>query len=297
MTTSTEQLHPDRRAELKSFISRIEDIDGAPPLSEYKVFRLDGEIGARERVSVNPAGEIVGYGQAAWHRGNDETGGHWAIEVVTHPSLRGTRITAELIESLRVEAADADMTLWARQDYVAAAAATGGWQKQRELWEMRRGLPIRNSVELVTGFELQAFRMGVDEAAWLEANNAAFAGHPENGHMTRRDLEHRMSQHWFDADGFFLAWKGSSLAGSCWTKIHDDGVGEIYIIGVVPGWEGSGLGRALVARGLRYLGGERHLAKAMLFVEASNERAVALYSELGFATVRVVRAYSYAPKT
>ena len=81
--------------------------------------------------------------------------------------------------------------------------------------------------------------MGVDESAWLSANNAAFAGHPENGRMTRRDLELRMAQGWFDPSGFFLAWANGELAGSCWTKIHDDGTGEIYIIGVVPAWRGG----------------------------------------------------------
>ncbi len=295
MNITTVQLHPDLREELRKFIDGVERFDGSPPLSEYKVFRLDGTIGARERVSLTPDGEIVGYCQAAWHGGNDATTGHWALEVVVQPEVRDTRIAADLIESLRVEDTDADMMLWARYDYVAAAATATGWNQRRELWEMRRVLPIDADDEFALGFELATFRMGVDEAAWLEANNAAFAGHPENGHITRRDLEHRLSQPWFDQNGFFLAWKGDKLVGSCWTKIHDDGVGEIYIIGVVPGWEGSGLGRGLVARGLRYLGNERHLTKAMLFVEASNSRAAALYGELGFETVRVVRAYRYEP--
>jgi mycothiol synthase len=133
--------------------------------------------------------------------------------------------------------------------------------------------------------------MGVDETAWLEANNAAFAGHPENGDMTRRDLERRMAQSWFDPDGFFLAWGGDVLAGSCWTKMHEDGSGEIYIIGVIPSWEGRGLGRGLLAVGLEYLTAIKHARKAMLYVESTNERALKLYDKLGFIRGRAIKAY------
>ena len=50
--------------------------------------------------------------------------------------------------------------------------------------------------------------------------------------------------------GFLLAWDGERLAGFCWTKVHDDGRGEIYILAVVPGSQGRGLGRALLLAGL-----------------------------------------------
>ena len=293
MGITTTRFHPDQRGEVQRFVRFVSSHEGEPALSEYKEMRLDGRVDAREQVVLGPNGEVVGYGQAAWHRGTGATPGHWAVEVAVHPDFRDTAAARELIEAFRLGSDDAGVTLWARSSYVADAARSIGWRRDRELLEMRRSLPIDCLDASFTGFNLSTFRMGVDEAAWVEANNAAFAGHPENGSMTRRDLEDRIAQPWFDANGFFLVWDGDDLAASCWTKIHDDGVGEIYIIGVVPGWEGYGLGRSLICHGLEYLGRTRHIAMAKLFVEADNDRAVGLYAGMGFATTRIVEAYRH----
>lgn len=293
MGVTTSRFHPDQRGELQHLVQVVAKHDGEQALSEYKDMRLDGGLDAREQVAIGPGGELVGYGQAAWHRGTVENPGHWAVEIVVEPTRRHLPIAGELLEALRLESRDAAVTLWARAPYVAEAARVAGWRRARELLEMRRALPIECLDVSFDGFDVSTFRMGVDERAWLLANNAAFAGHPENGSMTRRDLEHRIAQPWFDARGFFLAWDEDELAGSCWTKIHDDGVGEIYIVGVVPGWEGRGLGRSLICHGLEYLGKARHVTKAKLYVEADNERAVGLYAALGFETARIIEAYSY----
>ncbi len=294
MDVTTSRLHPDLRVELRSFLDAVNRTDGEPALSEYKEMRLDGRLDARERIAFNDDGDLVGYAQAAWHRSSTDTEGHWAVEIVVDPRFRDNAVARDLIDSLLEEAGDGELVLWARASYVAEAARSAGWVRERELLEMRRPLPIECLDKSMPGFNLTTFRMGVDEREWLKANNAAFAGHPENGSMTRRDLEDRIAQTWFDVDGFFLAWDGDELAGSCWTKIHDDGLGEIYIVGVVPGWEGRGLGRALVCHGLDYLGNKRHVSKARLYVEAENERAVGLYAKLGFQTTRILEAYRYA---
>ncbi len=289
---TTSRLHPDSRGELQELIQRSDRHDAEPSLSEYKSLRLDGRLDARERVAFADDGSIVGYGQAAWHRGPTDHG-HWAAEIVVAPEHRRGPVARVLIESLREESGQTPITLWARAPYVAAAARAAGWQPKRVLLEMRTSLPIGCEDSTLEDFKVATFRVGADEGAWLNANNAAFAGHPENGSMTRRDLEHRIAQSWFDNKGFFLIWDGDDLAGSCWTKIHDDGVGEIYIVGVVPAWEGRGLGRSLVCRGLEYLAAERHLSRAKLFVEADNERAVSLYESMGFTTAQTVEAFEF----
>ena len=92
-----------------------------------------------------------------------------------------------------------------------------------------------------------------------------------------------------------MGWIGEELVASCWTKLHEDGVGEIYIVGVAPDWEGKGLGKAMVGVGLDYLANHRFARQGKLFVEANNERAVRLYRKLGFTAVERISAYGYSP--
>ena len=62
------------------------------------------------------------------------------------------------------------------------------------------------------------------------------------------------------------------------------------MIAVDPDFQGLGLGRALVVAGLSWLAG-RGLTLGMLYVDADNRAAVALYEQLGFTVDHVDRAY------
>jgi mycothiol synthase len=103
--------------------------------------------------------------------------------------------------------------------------------------------------------------------------------------MTQRDLDDRKAEPWFDPNGFFLAVRDEdgTIAGFHWTKVHRrERLGEVYVVGVSPGAQGAGLGRALTATGLRHLAYDRGLPTAMLYVDADNGPAVAVYERLGF---------------
>ena len=159
---------------------------------------------------------------------------------------------------------------------------------------MQRPLPAD---EPPAGFETRPFRVGEDEKAWLEVNNRAFAGHPEQGAWTVDMLRAREQEPWFDPEGLLLAFDADGLAGSCWTKVHPAqpprepaALGEIYVIGADPSRHGRGLGRALTAGGLASLAG-RGITVGMLFVDAANDAAVGLYTSLGFTISRTDRAY------
>jgi mycothiol synthase len=71
-------------------------------------------------------------------------------------------------------------------------------------------------------------------------------------------------------------------------------IGEVYVLGVDPSEQGTGLGRALSLAGLHYLA-ERGLPAVMLYVEESNVAAIHLYESLGFAHVSTDVMYAHAP--
>jgi mycothiol synthase len=95
-----------------------------------------------------------------------------------------------------------------------------------------------------------------------------------------------MAEAWFDPAGFFLAERDGALLGFHWTKVHPDGTGEVYVIGVAPGAQGSGLGRALLVHGLRHLAA-RGCKTVILYVEESNAAAMRLYQRIGFGSDNV----------
>jgi mycothiol synthase len=156
---------------------------------------------------------------------------------------------------------------------------------------MPDGLPLAEPV-LPEGVTVRTFVPGQDDAAWLAVNAAAFAHHPEQGSLTQRDLDDRIAQPWFDPNGFFLAFRGQEVVGFHWTKVHAaEQLGEVYVLGVHPSEQGSGLGRALTLIGLRHLAYDRCMPAAMLYVDADNKPAVTVYKRLGFTIHEVDLMY------
>jgi mycothiol synthase len=136
---------------------------------------------------------------------------------------------------------------------------------------------------------IRSFEVGADENDWLELNAEVFSDHPEQGRMTRKDLDVRMSEAWFDPAGFLIATRDGEMVGYHWTKVHGgqgshghSEIGEIYVLGVSPSERGTGLAKALSIRGLEHLRSQG-LPAAMLYVDADNQAAIGLYKSLGFA--------------
>ena len=137
---------------------------------------------------------------------------------------------------------------------------------------------------------LRTFVPGQDEDEWLKLNGRAFAKHPEQGGWTRHDLDLREREPWFDPAGFFIAERDGRMTGFHWTKVHDPHLGEVYVVGVDPDEQGSGLGRALTLAGLRHLR-DLGVAQAMLYVDEDNVPAIRMYEALGFTRATVDAMY------
>jgi mycothiol synthase len=168
-----------------------------------------------------------------------------------------------------------------------AMAAEHGFELRREIHRMGRELPVDEPWDL----DVRPFRPGEDDDAWLEVNNRAFHWHPDQGGWTAADLAARLAEPWIDVAGFLVHERDGRLAGFCWTKIHADErppFGEIFVVAVDPDFHGAGLGRPLVLAGLDWLA-RQGLREAILYVEATNEPAIAVYESLGFAVTATNR--------
>jgi mycothiol synthase len=305
-----------------ALVAAVTAADGVGPFSEQSLLHIrhGGNQGARNLLAWRD-GELAGFAHL--------DGGGLAGELAVHPGYRrqglGRALAAELATG-----AGRPLRLWAHGDLPAAAAlaARAGFTRARGLWQMYRPLasPLPEA-RLPAGVAVRAFLPGQDEQAWLTVNARAFADHPEQGRWTWQDLAQREQESWFDPAGFFLAFRGGQLAGFHWTKIHPAGppagdspavpvpgpaaaggtapataaaaatparpVGEVYVIGVDPSAQGTGLGRALSLVGLHYLR-DRGLPGVMLYVEESNAAAIALYESLGFSRVATDVVYQLA---
>jgi mycothiol synthase len=176
-----------------------------------------------------------------------------------------------------------------------------GATRARELLQMRVALPVTEEPAWPERVRVRTFEPGRDEEAWLRVNNRSFAADPDQHGWTLENIRGRERETWFDPAGFLLAvTDAGDIAGFCWTKLHPPGhphdtepIGEIYVIGVDPDHQGTGLGRALVVAGLASLH-DRGTSVGMLFVDAANAPAVRLYRALGFDVARSDRAYARA---
>ncbi|WP_242611182.1 mycothiol synthase [Blastococcus saxobsidens] len=262
--------------------------DGVRPLSEDAELRLQHRSpGGADLVERADDGTPVGYARL-------DDG---VAELVVHPDHRRRGHGTALLRRVLDAAGRGPVDIWAHGDLPGSAEllAAHGFARARVLLQMRRdlaGVDPDPRPALAEGVTVSAFRPGRDEEAWLGVNAHAFDWHPEQGRTTRADLELREAEPWFDPEGFLLAWRGEpddggELLGFHWTKVHPPGdagpepVGEIYVLGVDPGAQGLGLGRALTDLGLAHLRG-RGLAEVLLYVEEDNEAAVRLYEARGF---------------
>lgn len=123
-----------------------------------------------------------------------------------------------------------------------------------------------------------------DIAAVVRINNSAFAEHPDQAGMTAESVQRKLAEPGHSAEGVRLAEIDGVVNGFCWTQIHNArSLGEISVIGLHPDVHGRRLGGPMTAAGLQWLHGQG-LGRAMLYVEADNERAVRSYQRLGFVT-------------
>lgn len=302
---TTAVLSPEQRSAVQALVAAAERVDGVPPLSEQPMLRLarpDADAAVTHLLGYSSS-HLVGYAQL------DSGGEHPSAELVVDPQSRRQGVATTLLDALPT-----DVAIWAHGKVAAAEsfAAARDLTVTRELWILELALDdpavTLDPVVLPEGLTVRTFVPGQDEQEWLRVNAAAFAHHPEQGRMTRSDLDARLAEPWFDPAGLLLVVPEDSgstraegaIAAFHWTKVHPPGeqsdeargaVGEVYVVGVDPAYQGRGLGRPVTLLGLHHLQ-QLGIREVILYVDGDNPAALRIYRGLGFQTRGLDRMYS-----
>jgi len=296
-------LDPHEIEAIALLVEQVTEADGVRPLDEHVTLHIreGGDVGARhllawkadDGTNTPPGDQLVGYAHLDL---TDAVEGPVA-ELVVHPTYRRDGIGGQIVNELLSAVSGRRLRLWAHGENAASArlAESLGFSRTRVLWQMRRSLSAAlPRLTLPHDVRIRAFIPGRDDQAWIDVNSRAFANHPEQGRWTLDDLHLRMVEPWFDPDGFLLAVTGDGdderVVGFHWTKVHGgdsqghyhDRLGEVYVVGVDPDYQRSGLGRVLTIAGLVHLR-SRGLSQAMLYVDAVNTNAIRVYESIGFS--------------
>ncbi len=221
----------------------------------------------------------------------DPAGGGTEITLAVRPAARCRGLGGDLLASYLTTGPQAACTAWAHGDHPAARQLAARWafDRVRELRLLRLLGGTHPAPTPVPGVLVRGF-VPADAEGVLRVNAAAFAQHPEQGAMDADNLAQRMAEPWFDPAGLLVATDDHDrVLGFHWTKLDPAArsatggpLGEVYVIGVDPAAHGRGLGRLLLQAGLHHLA-SRGAAEIVLYVEADNVPALALYASLGFS--------------
>ena len=266
--------YPHGGADVEALESSIKAHYDFNPFSEVITASLDASMGVGVRVFSG--GELLGY---VYSVANPD-GRTATVEVIAAPED-----VAPVLAVAQPALGESELLLWLH----GPGSPGAGWAVDRALLRMVAPLPAPDAYEQVSGFTIREFEPG-DEAALLAVNNAAFAGHPEQGGWSLEDLSTRFAYPWFEPDGLRMLWSDDQLAAFHWTKQHGGGLGEVFVLAVDPAFHGRGLGRVITAEGLRYLG-EQGCSTVQLYVDAASGAAVALYESFGFLTTESHRSF------
>ena len=275
-------------------INRTTNHDGTPPIAEHILLHLRyGGDKADSHLLVDKDNQVIGYA----HLDQTDLVAGPSVELVVDPSYRGAGVGKALL-SEAIKICGKTLRLWVHGEQEAAhnLAASFNFEKIRTVMQMSKSL---TDIQLLPPIDkeilIRSFLPGIDSDDWLKLNNKVFKDHPEQGGWQLSDLNHRLSEDWFDEKGFFIVERNKQVIASTWTKVHgahshDHGseqshahpaIGEIYITAVDPAYVGLGIGKALTITALNYLQ-YQGLKDAMLYVDFDNKAALNLYGSLGF---------------
>jgi len=268
--------------------SRTTDIEQAEWFSSPRAAQRTWLL-AFERKAEGSEGAMIGY--ATLERGESTEFG-W-LDMLVHPDQRRRGVGGALYATAEQQAQAQQLGklyfgVSSRYDLLTSFLEQRGYQLDRYSWTMRlaAGVPVPEP-RYPAGITTRRMVLGQDEQLLTDLRNVTFADHFGSVQRSLADTIHLTEETGFQADGVIFAYAGEQAVGYCYAVIWPDeverrgeSVGWIENLGVVPEQRRAGLGRALLLDGIRWL--RTQVEHVELGVEGKNERALPLYSGVGF---------------
>jgi mycothiol synthase len=283
-------------ADLDVVVRLMDDADGAlgldpDPIREYLtwVWHIPStDLGRATRLVLNGS-EVACFAQGVWTR---EEGGPLDSLIRVHPNHVGRGIGSWALawsEALAAERGSEGVRAQTVDRDVAGRAllASRGYVQVRSSWTMGRRLASDEDAGAApAGVTIREFETGRDERALHDVNEASFADHWGYRPSPYETFEAEMyrAEDWDPSLAHLAEVEGEIVGHSVALSFAGDGY--VAALGVVPGWRGRGIAKALLRRSFAELAKRGH-REVRLGVDAQNPTgAVALYESVGMTPYR-----------
>lgn len=146
------------------------------------------------------------------------------------------------------------------------------------------------AVSFPAGFQLETYPIGTAVRAFRKAYDAAFKGLPwYQPYTSTREVMAEL----VDSDDLIFLLDEEKTAGFAWLRMPELDLGEIEPFGLLPEYQGKGLGAKFLMAAIHQLFA-RGAERVRIGAWQRNERAIYLYQQLGFklTTTQTYLAYN-----
>ena len=271
---------------IERFLADLAAESGVDAVSEAKRHRL--RRAPEDAVVIAEGEDIVAVAIAAPHRQGDGSE-IWELETAVRRDMQFSAFEGSVLRAgLASVPTGVPVTVWTSRTTSSDALADLGFSPRRTLAYMVVELPLRSGDVGVQ--DVRRFTWA-DTEALVAINARAFANHREAAALDVEEFRSLTKEPWFSPEGIVVAPAEGPISGFCWTKVHDNGDGEIYRIAVDPDRHGHGLGRRLTVGGFAHLAGVPGVVRGALWVDLANTIAVDLYERMGMVIDRTNTEY------
>ncbi len=160
---------------------------------------------------------------------------------------------------------------------------------------VREGSEV-SEVKLPEGYSIRPLILGEDEETWCKVRNASFANlKGSETPITPENVAKMISSDDNIEGGSMILYHNERPVGviRCTNDEYEElPIMNIGPLAIIPEYQGKGLGRLLLRTSLKFAK-EKSYDRAILCVNAENERAKSLYIQEGFEQIEAVICYEY----